>query len=123
MPGVKERWQTGLGNYLVEDVGFAIIGIEFLDGRVKFEATYPKVLDEATGLACAHLALGRVDAGEGDEHIRVLSRDLGHLLIGHPDLPGRGLHVDREDDTGHLALSIVGRDLGNSRARPLILKV
>src|SRR5260370_29180086 len=69
MPGMKYRWQTCFRDHLVEDICLPIIGIEFLQGGVKFEATHPEVLDEATRLACSHLPLCRGDTSERNDHI------------------------------------------------------
>src|SRR5260221_6100203 len=89
MPRMKHRWQTGFRDHLVKDICIPIIGVEFLYGGVKFEATHPEVLDEATRLACSHLPLGRVDTSERNEHIRVRSRTFGHFLVGDPYQSGR----------------------------------
>src|SRR5690348_13416336 len=64
LTGVKQGWQPGFRDHLVDDVGLAIIGIEFLERWMKFEAAHPELLDEATGLAGTHPSFGRVNTGE-----------------------------------------------------------
>src|SRR5258706_9995920 len=90
---------------------------------MKFEAAYAEVLDEAAHLACSHLPPGRVDTGEGNEHIRILGRDLGHFLVGDSYLSSRRFHINWEDDTGHLPLPIVSRYLRDGRPWSFNLEV
>src|SRR5258708_25153175 len=90
---------------------------------MKFEAAHAEVLDEAASLACSHLPPGRVDTGEGNEHIRVGSRPFGYFLVGDSYQAGRRLHVYREDDAGHLPLPIVSRYLRDGRPWSFILEV
>src|ERR1022692_3771120 len=58
----------------------------------------------------------RVEGGERDDHVRVGRGRLGHFLVGHRRLAGRGLRVDREDHAGHSPLPVVGGDLRQRRA-------
>ena len=57
-------------------------------------AVYRYFGDTAAQLAGAGAALGRVDAGERDEHVRVLGGALGDLLVRDRRVTGVGLHID-----------------------------
>src|SRR6266699_370863 len=123
MPGVEDRWQTRLGNHLIEHIRFGIIRVELLDRGVKFEASYPELLDQTTGLARSHFPFRRINAGERDKHIGVLSRSLGHIFIRNPDLSRGGLCIDRKNHTGHFALTVVSSNLRKSGRTSLLLKI
>jgi hypothetical protein len=51
MPGMEDCWQTGLCDYLVEDIDAPLIWVKFLYRGVKFESPHPELLDEAASLS------------------------------------------------------------------------
>ena len=85
-----------------------------MDG-MELEAAHAVLVDEPARLARAHLALGGVDAREGNEHVVVLGRHFRDLFVGDADVAELGLGVHVEDHGRHLALAVVLRDLGNGR--------
>ena len=74
LPGVKQRRQARFRDRLVEHIGAAVVRIESLHRGVKLEAADAELADEPARLAGADLALGRVDAGERDQHVAVRRR-------------------------------------------------
>ena len=115
LPGVEQGGHAALGDRLVEHVGAAVVGIEALHGRVELEAADAEVLDQPPRLARAHLALGRVDAGERDQDVAVLRGELGHLLVVVAPEAGLALGVDRKDHRADLALAEIGGGLRDGR--------
>ncbi len=66
-------------------------------------------------LAHAELALVRIDADEGDQHVEILGSDLQHLVIVVAAEAGLALGVDREDHGGDLLGAVIGRGFHNRR--------
>src|SRR2546421_9877293 len=64
MPCVEYCWQAGLSNHFIKNICTAIVRIECLHRRMKFEASHAEVLNQAAGLSCPQLALRRIDTGE-----------------------------------------------------------
>src|SRR6266568_3115318 len=123
MPGMKNSWQTGLSDNFIEDIRAAVIWIEFLHGRMKFESSHPEMLDETAGLARSHLSLRGIDACKGYQHVGVLSSDFGNLLIRYSYQASCSLHIYGENNAGHFTLAIVNRDLSDGRSVCLVLKI
>ena len=116
MAAVKDGRQLVLGDRLIEAIGHAVVGKEALQGRVKFEPLDHALLNEAARLAHPHLALVRIDRGEGHHDIRVRRGGLRDFVVRNASRADFELAVDREHDEADLALAIVGDSLGNGRA-------
>ena len=90
---------------------------------MKFESLHPKLLDEATSLACSHFPLRGIDTGEWNKHIGILSSNFGNFLIRNTFYPSSRLHIYWKNDASHLAFPVVSRNLRNSHMRSFFLKV
>jgi len=82
---------------------------------VELEALDAVFLDQPAGFAGAHLALVRVDRGEGHHHVAVLGRGLADLLVGDAAAAQLALAVDREHHQADLDLAVVLDRLGDRR--------
>ena len=116
MAAVKKGWKLVLGDDLVEAIRHAIVGKEALQGRMKLEPFDHTRLNEVARLAHAHLALVRIDGGEGHHDICVGGGSLGDLVVRDAFRADFELAVDSEHDKADPALAIVGDRLGNGRA-------
>ena len=97
MPSVKDRRQTCFRNHLVEYISFWIIRVELLNCGVKFESSYPELLDQTPCLTRPHLTFRRINASERNKHIGILKRSLCHVFIRNTHLSRGGLSIDREN--------------------------
>src|SRR5437762_11716641 len=90
---------------------------------MKFESFHTELLNKTTGFAYSHFSLCRIDTGEWNKHIGILSSNFGNFLIRDAFYPGSRFHVYRKNDASHLAFPVVSRNLRNSHMRSFILKV
>ena len=113
---VEQGGQSGVLNDLVQAVGHTVVGLEFLQGGVEFEALDAVIADESSGLAHTHDAPVRVDGGEGHHDVAVLLRGLGHFLVGDADAPGADFRVHREHHQADVSFAVVGDRFGDGGA-------
>ena len=106
--GMENRWQLVFGDHLVDRPGHAVVGVVTLHRGVELETLDAVLGNQPPRLACAHLALVRVDAGKRNHHVGVLLRGLGNLFIWDAPTTHLGLGVDREHHQANLALAVVG---------------
>jgi hypothetical protein len=103
--GVEQRHQPCVGDHLVERVGGRVVGMELLEVGMELEPLHGP--DQITGLGYAVGSPARVDAGEGDQNVRVGLCRLDHVCVGEPRLAGGKRIVDREDHRHHVAAAVV----------------
>jgi hypothetical protein len=82
---------------------------------MELEAFDAVFLDQLARLAGAHLALVRVDAGEGDHHVAVFRGGLGDFLVGDAAIADVRLGIDGEHHQADLALAVIGDGLVDGR--------
>jgi hypothetical protein len=63
-------------------MGHLVVGVVALHGGVKFKAANTLFTNETLGLAGAHFAFVRIDAGKGNHHVAVVSGGLGNFFVG-----------------------------------------
>src|SRR5471032_1729032 len=119
MTAVEYRRQSVFGNYFVQRISHAVVGVEALHGRMKLEAAYAALLDQPPRLARAHLALVRIDARKSDHDVPVIGRKLGDLFIWNPAAAHLTFGIDSEHDETDLAFAVVLDRFGNRRAATL----
>ena len=90
---------------------------------MKLEATHAELADEPARLPRSGLALGRINAGEGDQDVAVGGGFLGDLFIRIAAVAGFALGIDRKDHRADLALAIVGRGLFDGWAIVRLIEV
>jgi hypothetical protein len=84
---------------------------------VEREAPDLMLLDQAPGGPHSRPPLRRVDAGEGNQYVRVCRRRFGNLSVGEGRRAGGGLGVHSEHDTCHVPFPVVRGDLGSFLVR------
>ena len=112
---MKDRREAVFRYDFIQRPGHPIEGLEALHSRVELETLDSMLGDETPRFARAHPALVRVDAREGDHHVGVLARSVGHLLIRYASTPDLALAVHREHHEAQPALTVVGDRLRNRR--------
>ena len=90
---------------------------------MKLEAANTEVANEPPRLAGARLALGRIDAGERDQHVAVRGGLLRDFLVRIAAVTGLALGIDRKDHRADLALAIVARGLFDGGAIVRLIEI
>jgi hypothetical protein len=93
-----------------------VIGVVALHRGVELEALDVVLLDQPLGLARAHLALVRVDAGKAHHHVAVGLGGLGDFLVGDAAAAQLRFAVHGEHHQADLLFAVMGNGLGNGGA-------
>jgi hypothetical protein len=109
LAGMKQRDRAGLIDHLVQRVGHAIVGKKALHGRVEFESLDAIFLDQLARFAHPQLALVRIDADKGYQHVGIFSGNFQHLVVVVAAEPGLALGIDRKNHRSDFLGAIVGR--------------
>src|ERR1700678_2601911 len=71
LTGVKQSWEPGFRNRLVENVGAAVVRIKTLHRGMKLETTHTKLANKPPGFPRPGFSFGRIDAGKWNENVAV----------------------------------------------------
>ena len=113
MAAVEYGRQFVFRDHLVQPVRHAVVRKESLHRRVELEAFDGVILDQLAGLAHAHLALVRIDAGECDHDVAVFTRRVATSSFGMRFAAELVLRIHGEHHQADLALAIVGDGFGD----------